>query len=97
MLTGTRVSEMGGLAGVMLFPIAFISDPKVVSDPSNPYKIVMELLFFLFPEFPDIERFNSLLLTIFLNQMKSSMWTSEWKKYQETGAATEVRIQLSRL
>ncbi len=97
LLTGTRVSEMGGLGGVMLDPIAFISNPKVVSDPSNPYKIVMELLFFLFPEFPEKERFNYFLHTIFLNHMKPSMWTSEWKKYRETGDASEVRIQLSRL
>ena len=97
LLTGSRVSETGGLGGVVLDPLAYISNPRNVSDPSNPYKIVMEILFFLFPEFPGPERFNYFLHTIFLNQMKPEMWTMEWNNYQKSGDATEVQIQLKRL
>ncbi len=95
--TGTKVSEVGSIGGPIIDSVAFVSNPNHISDPSNAYKVATELMLFLFAEFPDQERFNYFLHTVFLNGIDPENWTREWEDYEASGIDTEVRIMLDQL
>ncbi|MEM9722371.1 MAG: DUF1800 family protein [Bacteroidota bacterium] len=95
--TGTKVSETGGMGGSILDMVAYVSHPSHISDPSNAYRIATELLLYVFAEYPQTDRFDYFLHTVFLNQIDPENWTREWEDYQSSGDATEVNIQLNTL
>lgn len=99
LLTGTHAWGSGSndSIGTKLDVAAWIRDSGVVSDPMDSYVIVEELLYYLFPEEPDNERFTHFLVSVFLDQLPPADWTYEWENYLNTGDDTEVKIPLGRL
>lgn len=96
-LTGTRVLTEGGLGGVILDSVNFVENPSQISDPENAEAIVTELLTYMLPEFPDEDRYNYFLNTVFLNGLSPLNWKFEWQAYQSTGMDADVKIPLDRL
>jgi hypothetical protein len=74
-----------------------LRDSGVVSNPEDSYVIVQELLYYLFPEEPDNERFTYFLEIVFLDQLPPADWTYEWQNFVSTGNDSEVKIPLERL
>lgn len=99
LLTGTHAWGSGSndSIGTQLDVAAWIRDSGVVTDPLDSYVIVEELLYYLFPEEPDNERFTHFLVFIFLDQLPPADWTYEWENYLNTGDDSEVKIPLGRL
>ncbi|HNL39708.1 MAG TPA: hypothetical protein PKH43_11250, partial [Saprospiraceae bacterium] len=98
LLTGTQV--LGGSSesiGTQLNVAAWMRDSNVVSDPSDSYVLVKEMLKYLFPEEPDDDRFAYFHDTIFLDQLPTADWTYEWQNFVGTGNDSEVKIPLQRL
>ena len=83
--------------GTKLDAAKWLKESGVVSDPSDSYVLVKELLEYSFPEAPDTERFTYFLDTIFLDKLPPGDWTYEWERYLQTGDDSEVRIPLGRL
>jgi hypothetical protein len=99
LLTGTHAWGSGSNddIGTKLDVAAWLRDSGAVSDPLDSYVIVQELLYYLFPEEPDNERFTHFLVTVFLDQLPPADWTYEWQNYLNTGDDSEVKIPLGRL
>jgi len=99
LLTGTHAWGNGSndSIGTQLDVAAWIRDSGVVTDPLDSYVIVEELLYYLFPEEPDNDRFTHFLVFIFLDQLPPADWTYEWENYLNTGDDSEVKIPLGRL
>jgi uncharacterized protein (DUF1800 family) len=99
LLTGTHAWGSGSNdpIGTKLDVAAWLRDSGVISDPQDSYVIVQELLYYLFPEEPDNERFTHFLVTVFLDQLPPADWTYEWNNYLTTGDDSEVKIPLGRL
>ena len=98
LLTGTQV--LGGSSesiGTQVNVAAWMRDSNVVSDPSDSYILVKELLKYLFPEEPDNDRFAYFHDTIFLDQLPTADWTYEWQNFVGSGNDSEVKIPLQRL
>jgi hypothetical protein len=68
-----------------------------ISDPTNPTRLVKELVDDLLPEIITEDRFNYFLNEVFLDNLAVMNWQMEWKKYQESGNDGGVRQQLNRL
>ncbi len=97
LLTGRRVISYGGLGGVQLDIVDFVSNTNHISNPYLPDVLVSELLEYLLPNFPDPERFTYYLDEVFLDGLPAADWTYEWEAYEATGDDTEVRIPLENL
>lgn len=99
LLTGTHAWGSGSNddIGTKLDVAAWLRDSGVVSDPLDSYVVVQELLYYLFPEEPDNDRFTHFLVTVFLDQLPPADWTYEWQAYLDTGNDSEVKIPLGRL
>lgn len=99
LLTGTHAWGSGSNdpIGTQLDIAAWLRDSGVVSDPLDSYVIVQELLYYLFPEEPDNDRFTHFLVSVFLDQLPPADWTYEWENYLNTGNDSEVKIPLGRL
>lgn len=99
LLTGTNAWGSGSNdpIGTKLDIAAWIRDSGVVSDPSDSNTLVQELLYYLFPEEPDAERFDHFLTTVFLDQLPAQDWVYEWENYLSTSDDSEVKIPLERL
>ena len=99
LLTGTNAwgSGSGDAIGTKLDIAPWLRDSGVVSNPEDSYVIVQELLYYLFPEEPDNERFTYFLDIVFLDQLPPADWTYEWQNFVATGNDSEVKIPLERL
>ncbi len=83
--------------GVKLDIAPWIKTSGVVSDATDPYVLVQDLLQYFLPEQTDNDRFNYFYITIFLDNLPPADWTYEWQNYLNTGTDTEVKIPLERL
>jgi hypothetical protein len=99
LLTGTHawVPAPNTPLGTKLDLAAWIKDSGNISNPSDSYVLVQELLIYLFPEEPDNDRFTHFLDVVFLDGLPPGDWTYEWDTYVSTGNDTEVAIPLRRL
>lgn len=99
LLTGTHAwgSGAGDDIGTRLDIAAWVKDSGAISNPEDSFELVQDLLFYLFPEGPDTDRFTHFLETVFLDQLPPADWTYEWQNYVSTGNDTEVKIPLERL
>ncbi|MCE7925235.1 MAG: DUF1800 family protein [Haliscomenobacteraceae bacterium CHB4] len=75
----------------------WVKTSGVISDATDPYVLVQDLLEYLLPEETDTDRFNYFYNTVFLDQLPPADWTYEWQNYLSTGDDTEVKIPLGRL
>jgi hypothetical protein len=75
----------------------WVKTSGVISDATDPYVLVKDLLQYLLPEEADADRFNYFYNIIFLDQLPPADWTYEWQNYLNTGDGTEVKIPLGRL
>jgi uncharacterized protein (DUF1800 family) len=75
----------------------WVKTSGVISDATDPYVLVKDLLQYLLPEEADADRFNHFYNIIFLDQLPPADWTYEWQNYLNTGDDTEVKIPLGRL
>jgi len=83
--------------GIQLNIADWIKNSGNISDATDPYVLVQDLLQYLLPESPDNDRFNYFYDTIFLDQLPPADWTYEWQAYLSSGNDTEVKIPLGRL
>ncbi len=83
--------------GVKLDIAPWIKNSGVVSDPTDPYVLVQDLLQYFLPEQSDNDRFNYFYITVFLDNLPPADWTYEWQNYLGSGNDTEVKIPLERL
>ncbi len=99
LFTGTHAWGSGSndSIGTKLDVATWMRDSGVVSDPSDSYVLVEELLYYLFPEEPDNERFTHFLVTVFLDQLPPQDWVYEWENFLTTSDDSEVKIPLERL
>ncbi|HRI58634.1 MAG TPA: DUF1800 family protein, partial [Saprospiraceae bacterium] len=99
LLTGKRV--LGGgpntSIGIKLNIAPWVRDGGIISDPSDPYVVVKDLLDYMLPEEVDDDRFNYFCNQIFLDNLPASDWTYEWQNYLNTNNDQEVKIALERL
>jgi len=96
LLEGRRILLGGDLGGVQLNMVEWVEDPNNISDASDPYILVADMLLHLFPEMPDSER-ETYFLEVFLDGLPPEDWTYEWYNYLDTGDDSEVKIPLGRL
>jgi hypothetical protein len=85
------------LIGTKLNTAPWLKNSGVISDPSDPYVLVQELLEYLLPDQISSDRFDYFYNTIFLDSLPPADWTYEWQNYLSTNVATEVTIALDRL
>ncbi len=99
LLTGTLA--FGGAVneplGIQLNIAEWIKNSGNISDATDPYVLVQDLLEYFLPEATDNDRFNYFYDTVFLDQLPPADWTYEWQAYLNTGDDTEVKIPLGRL
>ncbi len=99
LLTGTFA--WGGQAaesiGTKLDIAAWVKDSGTISDPSDSYVVVEELVQYLFPEEPDGDRLNHFLEIVFLDGIPPFDWTIDWNEYVSSGDDMAVKIPLQRL
>ncbi len=95
LLTGKRIN--GGQLGTKLNIATWVKNSGTITDPSDPYVLVSDLIDYLMPEKPDDKRFNYFYNTVFLDNLPPYDWTLEWNNYLTSGNATEVTIPLERL
>ncbi len=77
--------------------VAYVKDPKNISDPFDAERLVRELTDYLLPEAITEERFTYFLKSILLDDLSEANWQTEWQKYLGSGNDTAVRIQLEKL
>ncbi|MBK8557852.1 MAG: DUF1800 family protein [Lewinellaceae bacterium] len=99
LLTGTLAwgPSAGQPLGTKFDFAAWLRDSGVVSDPSDPYVLVQDLLTYLFPEASDTDRLNYFIEEVFLDTIPANDWTYEWSNYTSSGDDFEVKIPLQRL
>lgn len=95
-LTGLRVIA-NGILGTQLNIVAFVQNTNNISDPTNAYTLVTELLRYTLPEMPDNDRVDYFLNTVFLNGLPADDWTYEWQNFITTGDNTEIKLPLENL
>ncbi len=83
--------------GAKLDIAAWVRDSGVISDATDPYVLVKDLLLYLLPEETDQARFDYFYNIVFLDQLPPADWTYEWQNYLNTGDDFEVKIPLGRL
>ncbi|MDX2281883.1 MAG: DUF1800 family protein [Saprospiraceae bacterium] len=99
LLTGKRVlgSSPNSSIGIKLNIAPWVKNSGVISDPSDPFVLVHELISYLLPEQIDTDRFDYFYFKIFLDDLPPADWTYEWQNYLSTNNETEVKIALERL
>ncbi len=99
LLTGKRVlgSSPSSSIGVKLNIAPWVKNSGVISDPSDPFVLVHELISYLLPEQIDTDRFDYFYFKIFLDDLPPADWTYEWQNYLSTNNDVEVKIALERL
>lgn len=99
LLTGTRQIGAGPnqSIGIKLNIAPWVRNSGTISDPSDPFVLVNELLDYLLPESVDANRFDYFYTKTFLDSLPPDDWTYEWQNYLNTGVETEVKIALERL
>jgi hypothetical protein len=99
LLTGTRQIGAGPNQpiGIKLNIAPWIKNSGNISDPSDPFILVHDLLDYLLPEAVDADRFDYFYTKTFLNNLPPADWTYEWQNYVSTGVDTEVKLALERL
>ena len=99
LLTGTRQIGAGPNQpiGIKLNIAPWVRTSGTISDPSDPFVLVHELLEYLLPEAVDADRFDYFYTKTFLDSLPPDDWTYEWQNYLNTGVETEVKIALERL
>jgi len=99
LLTGTHAWGPGASEplGTKFDFAAWLRDSGVISEPSNSTILVQELLRYLFPEEPDLDRYDYFHDVIFLDGLPASDWNYEWLNYVSSGDDFEVQIPLRRL
>ncbi|MFZ4633807.1 MAG: DUF1800 family protein [Saprospiraceae bacterium] len=99
LMSGKR--SIGGGAnnsiGTQLKIAEWVRDSDTISDPSDPFVLVTELLQYMLPEEPDTDRFDYFYNVVFLDNLPPADWTYEWQNYLSTGKGEEVTIALTRL
>ena len=83
--------------GVKLNMAPWLRSGSVVTDPSDSWVLVQELLRYMLPEQVDDDRFAYFHNTVFLDNLPPADWTYEWENYLTTNNDTEVKIPLERL
>ena len=83
--------------GAQFDAAAWVKNSGVISDATDPYVLVQDLLEYLLPEETDTDRFNYFYNIVFLDQLPPADWTYEWQNYLTMGDDTEVKIPLGRL
>ncbi len=96
LLEGKRILLNGNLGGVQLNMVDWVSDSNNISEASDPYVVVSEMLLYMFPEMPDYER-ETYFLNVFLDGLPPEDWTYEWQNYLASGDDSEVKIPLGHL
>lgn len=86
-----------GTLGSKIDIAAWVKNFGFITDPSDPYVLVQELLEYMLPKEVDNDRFNYFYQSIFLNNLPPADWTYEWDNYLSTNNDTEVKIALERL
>jgi hypothetical protein len=74
--------------------VAYVKNPKNISDPSDAHTIVQELVDYLLPEPITKERFD-FFLSFLLDKQPDFEWTFEWNEYQNTNDDMVVRKLLN--
>jgi uncharacterized protein (DUF1800 family) len=99
LLTGKRVlgSSPNSSIGAKLDIVSWVKSSGVLSDPSDPFVLVQELLSYMLPENIDSDRFDYFYFKIFLDELPPADWTYEWENYLTTNNSSEVKIALERL
>lgn len=82
---------------IKLDVMKYVRNSQNISDPTDPEKLVRQLIDDLMPEVITEERFNYFLNDVLLDNLSTKNWTMEWQKYQETGNDQGVRLQLDKL
>lgn len=77
--------------------VAYVKNPKNISDPFDAARLVRELTDYLLPESITEERFTYFLKSILLDDLSEANWQTEWQKYLGSGNDTAVRVQLEKL
>lgn len=99
LLTGKRV--LGGgtntSIGIKLDIAPWVRDGGIISEPSDPYVLVKDLLDYMLPEEVDDDRFNYFCNQVFLDNLPPADWSYEWQNYLSTNNDQEVKIALERL
>lgn len=85
------------LIGIKLDIVAWTKNGGVISDPSDAYVLVKDLLQYMMAETVDPDRFDYFYTKIFLDGLPAADWTYEWQSYLNTGNPAEVKIPLERL
>ncbi len=68
-----------------------------ITDATDPYVLVSDLLDYLLPETPSAERFDYFFNTVFLTNLPPADWTYDWQGYLNTNNDENVKIPLERL
>ncbi len=99
LLTGTQAwtGASNQPIGTKLDVVDWLKNKSGISDPSDSFILVKELLMYLAPEEVSTERFDYFHITIFLDTLPPADWTYEWDNFVTTGNDSEVRIPLERL
>jgi len=82
---------------VKLDIVAFVKKPENVSAPSNAMVVVETFTKFLFAVEIDQNRFNYFLNSVFLDNLATSYWETEWNNYISSGNDSVVRTKLELL
>jgi len=77
--------------------LQWIETPGNITDPSNAETLVDELTAYMLASPLPQERLDYFLNSVFLDGFPVYYWTNEWNKYQESGNAGVVRLQLAKL
>ena len=82
---------------VILDIVDFVKNSPVFSDPSKSGELVDDLISYLLPETPDMDRRNYYLNDVFLIGNLPSYWTTEWTNYMGSGDTSVVKPRLEAL
>ena len=85
------------LFGSRLDIAPWIKNSGNITDPTDPYVLVNDLLDYLLPEPPAPERFDYFFLDVFLTNLPPADWTYDWQDYLNTNNDENVKIPLERL
>lgn len=99
LLSGTHAwtGASNNSIGTKLDIAQWVKDKSGISDPTDSFVLVRELLMYLAPEEVSPERLDYFLQTIFLDNLPPSDWTYEWQNFVTSGNDSEVKIPLERL
>ncbi|HMX39848.1 MAG TPA: DUF1800 family protein [Saprospiraceae bacterium] len=83
--------------GTRLDIVDWVKNKSGITDASDSFVLVKEMLQYLAPEEVSTARFDYFHLSIFLDNLPPNDWAYEWEHFLNTGDDSEVRIPLERL